>query len=110
VTRAATDVDYLGVPPYQLREDTHQRPRQEHRRHSEVEVDAGVLYVDDDPILTSVGKATCMDLCLHVVRTTTARSPSTPSPAGSWCPRTARVARPSSSRPLPRSTATTCGT
>jgi transcriptional regulator GlxA family with amidase domain len=39
------------------------------RRHPEVEVDAGVLYVDDDPVLTSAGKAACMDLCLHVVRT-----------------------------------------
>jgi transcriptional regulator GlxA family with amidase domain len=38
-------------------------------RHPLVEVDAEVLYVDDDPILTSAGKAACMDLCLHVVRT-----------------------------------------
>lgn len=39
------------------------------RRYPEVEVDPDVLYVDDDPILTSAGKAACMDLCLHVVRT-----------------------------------------
>ncbi len=39
------------------------------RRYPEVVVDADVLYVDDDPILTSAGKAACMDLCLHVVRT-----------------------------------------
>ncbi|MFC4854166.1 helix-turn-helix domain-containing protein [Actinophytocola glycyrrhizae] len=38
------------------------------RRYPEVEVDADVLYVDDDPVLTSAGKAACMDLCLHVVR------------------------------------------
>ena len=39
------------------------------RRYPRVEVDADVLYVDDDPILTSAGKAACMDLSLHVVRT-----------------------------------------
>jgi AraC family transcriptional regulator, transcriptional activator FtrA len=39
------------------------------RRHPDVEVDPGVLYVDDGQILTSAGKAACMDLCLHVVRT-----------------------------------------
>ena len=38
------------------------------RRYPAVEVDADVLYVDDDPILTSAGKAACMDLSLHVVR------------------------------------------
>lgn len=38
-------------------------------RYPEVVVDPDVLYVDDDPILTSAGKAACMDLCLHVVRT-----------------------------------------
>ena len=38
------------------------------RRYPAVQVDADVLYVDDDPILTSAGKAACMDLSLHVVR------------------------------------------
>jgi AraC family transcriptional regulator, transcriptional activator FtrA len=38
-------------------------------RYPRVEVDATVLYVDEEPILTSAGKAACMDLCLHVVRT-----------------------------------------
>src|SRR6266705_210705 len=33
-----------------------------------VTVDAGVLYVDDDTILTSAGVAAGLDLCLHVVR------------------------------------------
>jgi len=39
------------------------------QRYPRVDVDADVLYVDDNPILTSAGKAACMDLCLHVVRT-----------------------------------------
>ncbi|MEO6084275.1 MAG: DJ-1/PfpI family protein, partial [Umezawaea sp.] len=39
------------------------------RRYPQVVVDPDVLYVDDNPILTSAGKAACMDLCLHVVRT-----------------------------------------
>jgi transcriptional regulator GlxA family with amidase domain len=39
------------------------------RRYPAVAVDADVLYVDDGQILTSAGKAACMDLCLHVVRT-----------------------------------------
>jgi transcriptional regulator GlxA family with amidase domain len=33
-----------------------------------VEVDANVLYVDDDPVLTSAGTAAGIDLCLHLVR------------------------------------------
>ncbi len=33
-----------------------------------VEVDPGVLYVDDGDVLTSAGLAAGMDLCLHVVR------------------------------------------
>ncbi|MFC7532578.1 transcriptional regulator FtrA [Actinoplanes sp. GCM10030250] len=37
------------------------------RRHPAVEVDADVLYIDDD-ILTSAGSAAGLDLCLHVVR------------------------------------------
>jgi transcriptional regulator GlxA family with amidase domain len=39
------------------------------RRYPRVEVDPDVLYVDDGQVLTSAGKAACMDLCLHVVRT-----------------------------------------
>lgn len=34
----------------------------------EVDVDPGVLYVDDGDILTSAGTAAGIDLCLHVVR------------------------------------------
>jgi len=34
-----------------------------------VEVDAGVLYIDDGDILTSAGSAASIDLCLHIVRT-----------------------------------------
>ncbi|MGW0536689.1 GlxA family transcriptional regulator [Streptomyces sp. NPDC003032] len=37
-------------------------------RHPAVEVDAGVLYVDDGTVLTSAGKAAGIDLCLHMVR------------------------------------------
>ncbi|MDQ3664017.1 MAG: helix-turn-helix domain-containing protein, partial [Actinomycetota bacterium] len=37
-------------------------------RYPQVEVDADVLYVDDDPILTSAGSAAGIDLCLHIVR------------------------------------------
>jgi AraC family transcriptional regulator, transcriptional activator FtrA len=36
--------------------------------HPEVEVDPGVLYVDDGDVLTSAGSAASVDLCLHVVR------------------------------------------
>ena len=35
----------------------------------DIEVDPGVLYVDDGDVLTSAGLAAGMDLCLHVVRT-----------------------------------------
>jgi transcriptional regulator GlxA family with amidase domain len=38
------------------------------RRFPRVRVDPGVLYVDDDPILTSAGTAAGIDLCLHLVR------------------------------------------
>ncbi|MGH9063563.1 MAG: GlxA family transcriptional regulator [Acidimicrobiales bacterium] len=38
------------------------------RAYPEVEVDSGVLYVDDGDILTSAGTAAGIDLCLHVVR------------------------------------------
>jgi transcriptional regulator GlxA family with amidase domain len=37
------------------------------RRFPAVEVDARVLYVDDDRVLTSAGVASGIDLCLHVV-------------------------------------------
>jgi AraC family transcriptional activator FtrA len=37
-------------------------------RFPQVMVDAGVLYVDDDDVLTSAGVAAGLDLCLHVVR------------------------------------------
>lgn len=33
-----------------------------------VQVDANVLYVDDDPVLTSAGTAAGIDLCLHLIR------------------------------------------
>ncbi|GCB44671.1 transcriptional regulator containing an amidase domain and an araC-type DNA-binding HTH domain [Streptomyces sp. NL15-2K] len=37
-------------------------------RYPEVEVDAGVLYVDEGDVLTSAGQAAGIDLCLHMVR------------------------------------------
>jgi AraC family transcriptional activator FtrA len=36
--------------------------------HPDVDVDADVLYVDEDPILTSAGSAAGVDLLLHIVR------------------------------------------
>lgn len=38
------------------------------RRYPAIEVDPGVLYVDNGSILTSAGTAAGIDLCLHVVR------------------------------------------
>jgi AraC family transcriptional activator FtrA len=37
-------------------------------RHPDVEVNAGVLYVDNGRVLTSAGSAAGIDLCLHIVR------------------------------------------
>lgn len=37
-------------------------------RHPQVKVDADVLYVSDEPVLTSAGIAAGLDLCVHVVR------------------------------------------
>ena len=37
-------------------------------RHPSVQVDPGVLFVDDGDILTSAGSAAGIDLCLHLVR------------------------------------------
>jgi AraC family transcriptional regulator, transcriptional activator FtrA len=36
--------------------------------HPEVEIDPDVLYVDEEPILTSAGSAAGVDLLLHIVR------------------------------------------
>jgi AraC family transcriptional activator FtrA len=36
--------------------------------HPTVDVDPGVLYIDDGDILTSAGAAASIDLCLHIVR------------------------------------------
>lgn len=38
------------------------------RRHPAIDVDAGVLYVDNGRLLTSAGAAAGLDLCLHMVR------------------------------------------
>ncbi len=38
------------------------------RRHPNVKVDPGVLFVDEGDVMTSAGSAAGIDLCLHVVR------------------------------------------
>jgi transcriptional regulator GlxA family with amidase domain len=38
------------------------------RRYPAIDVDAGVLYVDNGDVLTSAGAAAGLDLCLHLVR------------------------------------------
>src|SRR5882757_5932459 len=38
------------------------------QRYPRVRVDPEVLYLEDDGIFTSAGKAAGMDLCLHIVR------------------------------------------
>lgn len=38
-------------------------------RHPAVDVDPGVLYVDNGRLLTSAGAAAGLDLCLHLIRT-----------------------------------------
>lgn len=37
-------------------------------RHPEIDVDPGVLYVDNGQFLTSAGAAAGLDLCLHLIR------------------------------------------
>jgi len=52
-----------------LRATTHWQAAAElARRHPKIDVDAGVLYVDNGPVLTSAGAAAGLDLCLHLVR------------------------------------------
>jgi transcriptional regulator GlxA family with amidase domain len=36
--------------------------------HPDIDIDSGVLYIDDGDILTSAGTAASIDLCLHLVR------------------------------------------
>lgn len=38
------------------------------RRYPDLEVDPGVLYIDDGRILTSAGTMAGMDLCIHLIR------------------------------------------
>ena len=48
---------------------THWRNAEElARRYPEAKVDPGVLYVDDDPVITSAGTAAGIDACLYLVR------------------------------------------
>lgn len=51
------------------RATTHWRYTDElQRRYPKIEVDPGVLYVDEGNLLTSAGSAAGIDLCLHLVR------------------------------------------
>src|SRR6201987_1864081 len=38
------------------------------RRYPNIDVDPGVLFVDEGPVLTSAGVASGLDLCLHLIR------------------------------------------
>jgi transcriptional regulator GlxA family with amidase domain len=50
---------------------THWRNAEElARRYPQAKVDPDVLYVDDDPVLTSAGTAAGIDACLYLVRRT----------------------------------------
>ncbi|MFC7304279.1 helix-turn-helix domain-containing protein [Streptomyces monticola] len=39
------------------------------QQYPDIEVDPGVLYIDDHDLLTAAGQAAGIDLCLHIVRT-----------------------------------------
>jgi transcriptional regulator GlxA family with amidase domain len=52
-----------------LRATTHWAAAKElSRRYPDVDVDAGVLFVDNGQVLTSAGAAAGLDLCLHMIR------------------------------------------
>ncbi len=38
------------------------------RRYPNIDVDPGVLFIDEGPVLTSAGVASGLDLCLHLIR------------------------------------------
>jgi transcriptional regulator GlxA family with amidase domain len=38
------------------------------RRYPDIDVDPGVLFIDEGPVLTSAGVASGLDLCLHLLR------------------------------------------
>src|SRR6201981_2255248 len=38
------------------------------RRYPDIDVDPGVLFIDEGPVLTSAGVASGLDLCLHLIR------------------------------------------
>ena len=68
------------------------------RRYPQVEVDPGVLYVDEGRVITSAGTAAGIDACLHVIRLEHGAAVPTRSPATWWSPRTVTAGRRSSSR------------
>lgn len=67
------------------------------RRFPLTRVESDVLYVDDDPVITSAGTAAGIDACLHLVRKVQGWRWRAGSPGGWWWPRTARAARRSTS-------------
>lgn len=67
------------------------------RQYPRARVEADVLYVDEDPVITSAGTAAASTpVCTSSARSRAPRSP-TPSPAAWWYPRTGTAARPSTS-------------
>jgi transcriptional regulator GlxA family with amidase domain len=38
------------------------------RRYPDIDVDPGVLFIDEGPVLTSAGVASGLDMCLHLIR------------------------------------------
>ena len=67
------------------------------RRYPAAKVDPDVLYVDDDPVITSAGTAAGIDACLYLVRKEQGPGSPTASPGAWWCRRTVTAARRSTS-------------
>lgn len=74
-------------------------------RFPAVDIVPGVLFVEDDGVLTSAGLSAGIDLCLHMVRGDYGPPSRTPPPAWWSRPPPGRAARPSSSRRRSRPTA-----
>ena len=72
-------------------------PRSWPRRYPRPTVEPDVLYVDEDPVITSAGTAAGIDACLHLVRQEHGPEVANRSPGGWSCRRTGTAARPSTS-------------
>lgn len=70
--------------------------------YPDVELHPNVLYTADDNVLTSAGVATGIDLCLHMIRATTARRSPTRSSAARRTPAPRRRSGPVHPAPDPR--------